>query len=243
MEELIPISEQNGKKAVSARHLHAFLESKQQFADWIKDRIQKYDFVENQDFEVFHNFMKNPSGGRPLTEYALSLNCAKEIAMVEGNAKGKQARQYFIECEKKSKEVSAPLSQLEILQQSVNLLVAQERRLGYVENQVNMLVQKQMEAENELKALPVSSEEVPEMSLRDRIRLLINRYCSAVGINQQTAWDNVYQTLYYIYHVPIKSYQKLSKNETWLEVAERKGHLDKIYIVASDLLRKKGLIA
>jgi len=83
VEELIPISEQNGKKAVSARLLHAFLESKQQFTDWIKDRIQKYDFIENQDFEVFQNLMKNPSGGRPLTEYALSLSCAKEIAMVE----------------------------------------------------------------------------------------------------------------------------------------------------------------
>lgn len=104
--ELIKITEQNGQQAVSARDLHRFLESKQQFTDWIKDRIEKYGFIENQDFEVFHNFMKNPNGGRPLTEYALTLDTAKEIAMVEGNEKGKQARRYFIEMEKKAKQLA-----------------------------------------------------------------------------------------------------------------------------------------
>ncbi len=101
--ELIKITERNGQQAVSARELHKFLESKQQFADWIKDRIEKYGFVENQDFEVFQNFMKNPNGGRPLTEYALTMDTAKELSMVEGNEKGKQARRYFIACEKQLK--------------------------------------------------------------------------------------------------------------------------------------------
>ena len=98
--ELIKITEQNGKKAVSARELHAFLESKRDFSNWIKDRIEKYGFIENQDFEVFNKFGENSNGGRPLIEYALSIDCAKEISMVEGNEKGKQARRYFIECEK-----------------------------------------------------------------------------------------------------------------------------------------------
>lgn len=99
-QELIKITEQNGKRAVSARELHLFLESKQEFANWIKNRIDKYGFIENQDYEVFDNFIKNPNGGRPLIEYALTIDTAKEIAMVEGNEKGKTARQYFIECEK-----------------------------------------------------------------------------------------------------------------------------------------------
>ncbi|AZA50337.1 phage antirepressor Ant [Chryseobacterium carnipullorum] len=104
--ELIRISEQNGKQAVSARELHSFLESKQDFSTWIKARIEKYGFVENVDFEVFHNVMENPNGGRPLTEYALTIDCAKEIGMVEGNEKGKQARRYFIDCEKKLKSIA-----------------------------------------------------------------------------------------------------------------------------------------
>jgi len=61
---------------VSGRELHLFLESKQDFSTWIKARIEKYGFIENQDFERFHNFME--ACGR-LIEYALSLDCAKEI--------------------------------------------------------------------------------------------------------------------------------------------------------------------
>lgn len=65
IKDLIPIEDRHGWKAVSARMLHAFLESKQEFANWIKNRIDKYGFIENQDFEVFDNFVKNPNGGRP----------------------------------------------------------------------------------------------------------------------------------------------------------------------------------
>lgn len=104
MTELIKITENNGNKAVSARELHQFLESKQEFANWIKSRIDKYGLIENQDFEVFDNLIKNPEGGRPLKEYILKVDTAKELAMVEGNEKGKLARLYFIEMEKKAKE-------------------------------------------------------------------------------------------------------------------------------------------
>ena len=106
--ELIPLQDNNGKKAVSARLLYSFLESKQQFADWIKNRIEQCDLIENQDFEVFQNFTKNPNGGRPLIEYALTIDSAKEISMMEGNEKGKQARRYFIACEQRLKELSSP---------------------------------------------------------------------------------------------------------------------------------------
>lgn len=112
--ELIKITEQNGKQAVSARELHSFLESKQEFSTWIKNRIEKYDFIENQDYEVFDNFIKNPNGGRPLIEYALTIDCAKEISMVEGNEKGKKARKYFIECERKLKNPILQLTRIDL---------------------------------------------------------------------------------------------------------------------------------
>ncbi|QBY44246.1 antA/AntB antirepressor family protein [Arsenophonus nasoniae] len=86
-------------QTVNARDLHEFLESKQKFADWIKDRIQQYGFIESQDFIVILG--KTPNGGRPTKEYAISLDMAKELSMVERNEKGKQARQYFIECERR----------------------------------------------------------------------------------------------------------------------------------------------
>lgn len=104
MEEIIKIEDHNGKRAVNARELHDFLESKQEFANWIKNRIKQYGFVENQDFEVFDNFVRNPQGGRPAVEYALSIDMAKELSMVENNEKGRIARKYFIACEDKLKQ-------------------------------------------------------------------------------------------------------------------------------------------
>ncbi|SHK71523.1 antA/AntB antirepressor family protein [Epilithonimonas mollis] len=100
MTQLIKITEQNGKRAVSARELHNFLGSKQEFAHWIKNRINEYGFIENQDFEVFDKFIKNSNGGRPLKEFVVSISMAKELAMVEKTEQGRQARQYFIEMEK-----------------------------------------------------------------------------------------------------------------------------------------------
>lgn len=96
MEELIPIKEKDGKQAVSARELHSFLGVKRDSSTWIKDRIDKYDLVETQDYEVFTNFGENPYGWRPLVEYALTIDAAKELSMVGGNEKGKIAKRYFV---------------------------------------------------------------------------------------------------------------------------------------------------
>lgn len=95
------------QQTVSARELHAFLEVKTEFKDWIARRIKDFDFVESLDF---CSFLSESSGGRPSREYHLTLDMAKELSMVERNAKGKQARQYFIECERfaKNKMVSHP---------------------------------------------------------------------------------------------------------------------------------------
>lgn len=133
---LIPINESNGNKAVSARDLHAFLESKQEFANWIKNRIEKYDLVENVDYVVFDKSVKNPNGGRPQVEYALTIDAAKELSMVEGNEKGKEARRYFIACEKK---LNAPLSPSELILKLAQVNVDNERRIKGLEEKQQKL--------------------------------------------------------------------------------------------------------
>lgn len=102
-DQLIPIKNNDGRTVVNARDLHEFLESRKDFSSWIKDRIERYDLAENEDYVVFTEFGENSKGGRPKKEYALTLDAAKELSMVEGNEKGKQARKYFIACEKKLK--------------------------------------------------------------------------------------------------------------------------------------------
>jgi len=105
MENLIKVTtNEKGEGAVSARELHAFLESKRDFSNWIKDRIEKYGLVENQDFTSFNEIVEREIGATRRIEYALTIDCAKELSMVEGNEKGKQARRYFIACEKKLKQ-------------------------------------------------------------------------------------------------------------------------------------------
>ncbi|HDT6077741.1 TPA: antA/AntB antirepressor family protein [Aeromonas veronii bv. veronii] len=104
---LIPVSQsQIGDdlvQTVNARELHAFLEVGKVFAAWIQDRIEQFGFIENQDFIVISESGKNLKGGRPSKEYYLTLDMAKELSMVERNAKGKEARQYFIQCERVAK--------------------------------------------------------------------------------------------------------------------------------------------
>ncbi len=95
-------------RAVNARELHAFLQVGKKFADWFRERVAQYDFVEGvdfQSFEVFPETGKNPSGGRPTKEYAITIDMAKELSMVERNEQGKKARAYFIECERVAREV------------------------------------------------------------------------------------------------------------------------------------------
>ncbi len=83
-------------QTVNARELHTFLQNKRQFSDWIKQRISEYDFVKNQDFVSFSQNCEKPKSGRPTTEYAITLDMAKELSMVERNKQGKMARRYFI---------------------------------------------------------------------------------------------------------------------------------------------------
>lgn len=100
---VVEVIEYDGKQAVNARELHEKLGNKKQFANWIQLRIEQYGFVENQDFEVFNQKVKNSNGGRSRIEYALSLDMAKELCMVENNEKGRMIRKYFIEVEKKAR--------------------------------------------------------------------------------------------------------------------------------------------
>ena len=87
---------------VDGRALHGFLEVGKRFADWINDRIQTYSFHEGEDFEIDFPEAGNQSGrggDRRSKNYRLTLNMAKELAMVERTPRGQQARRYFIACE------------------------------------------------------------------------------------------------------------------------------------------------
>ena len=89
--------------SVDARELHEFLKVDTRFDIWFSRRIEDYGFTLDLDF---CSFLIESSGGRPKTEYAVSMDMAKELSMVERNEKGKQARKYFIAMERKAKGIT-----------------------------------------------------------------------------------------------------------------------------------------
>lgn len=140
MKDLITIETNsiNGEpiKTVNARDLHAFLGVGKRFTTWLQDKIEQYGFVENQDYIVFPKIGRNIQGGRPSVEYAITLDMAKELSMVERNAKGKEARQYFIQCEKRVKTLDKPKTPSELIMALAELNVANERRIEAVESKL-----------------------------------------------------------------------------------------------------------
>ena len=126
MTELIKITEYNGNQAVSARDLHKFLEITERFSNWF-ERMLQYGFVENIDYQGCEFF--NTLANQTLTDYALTLDCAKEISMIQRSKKGKEAREYFIECEKqlRSGKFALPTTYKEALQSLLSEVEAKER--------------------------------------------------------------------------------------------------------------------
>lgn len=120
-----------GEQMVSARELYQFLEVKTKFSDWCS-RMFDYGFSLNTDYvEVFPKNEKNPKGGRPELDYALTLDTAKEIAMLQRSEKGKQARQYFIECERQLRQsVMIPQTYAEALRALADKTEMEERLIA-----------------------------------------------------------------------------------------------------------------
>lgn len=85
---------------VDARSLHEALEIASPFTMWIARRIEEYQFRDREDFTKLLS-----AGGRH--DYLLTLDMAKELAMVERNEAGRRVRRYFIEVEKRARAAYA----------------------------------------------------------------------------------------------------------------------------------------
>ena len=135
---VIPLTENDGVQAVMGRDLHKFLEVSTEYRHWFP-RMVDYGFEEGKDYAVKNDRVRDSLGReREATNHIISLDMAKEISMIQRTDKGKQARQYFIECERLAREehatsienaksVVAQMTRSEILQIALN---AEEERLA-----------------------------------------------------------------------------------------------------------------
>lgn len=149
----------------------------------------------------------------------------------------------FNEMEKALKEQNQfkPMSELEILAKSAQALLEQSRRLDNVEKRLDAMEQERRGNGIKLQLAVISNESLPQLSMRDNIRQLVNRYSAATNTAQQDVWHKIYSQLYYLYHISIKNYKKSRRDESKLEIAERNHFLDKIYNIISNLIREAGV--
>lgn len=144
--ELVPVYQtDSGEKVVYGTELHKVLGVKSNYRDWVKNRLNDCEAVENEDFQTF---AKNLAKGRPAQEHIIKLDTAKEMAMLERNDRGKQVRRYFIEIEKKYRQPKVPVT---IIPPAPNPIQDLSPQLQFL---INMeLKQKEMDKElSELKS-------------------------------------------------------------------------------------------
>lgn len=126
---LIPVREHEGQQVASGRDLHAFLGIGRDYTTWFK-KMCEYGFVEGQDYlpisgEVYPQTGEN-LGGRPRADHAVGIDMAKEVSMIQRTERGKQARQYFIACEK---QLHTPLTDEQIVAQALQITTARVEEL------------------------------------------------------------------------------------------------------------------
>lgn len=130
---LIPIYEdEKNERLVNARELHRAMKVGRDFTNWIKDRIKKYDFVQNEDYILTlakigerQNVIKH--------EYYLTINMAKEIAMIENNEMGRKIRRYFIEVEKRYRNiVESPTNIFDFMRLAIDQIELNQKEIQNV---------------------------------------------------------------------------------------------------------------
>ena len=204
MKELIKIQTNKvGENCVSARELHEGLEVGRDFTTWVKGRISKYGFEENIDFTIVNLAPPNRGaswGGNNKLDYIITVDMAKELCMVENNELGRKFRKYFIEAEKKLKEITKEVKHYEkkkIFNDDSPLLMVGKKNDTIYNNFKNNTVRKELErvidktgikVTNIAKAINISDSNMSDFRNNkinfnaEKLELIINILDSAKGL-------------------------------------------------------------
>jgi anti-repressor protein len=233
MTELIKISQnEKGEQVVNAKELHKFLEVKTLYKDWIKNQIDKAMLEENIDFIKVAEKIATSGGMQNTITCILSLSSAKEIAMLNGKEKGKTARLYFIECEKRVKTSIIMTVEEMIIAQAQSVLQV-KKEIAQLSNRLDVIEEDKQNAERNLLLAEKSTIELPTLSTKRKIEALVSNYYRATGVDFFNIWNSLYDNVYLTYGIKIKAHKKINPNESWLSVAERIGVLDEVFAIAS----------
>ncbi|WP_234817450.1 antA/AntB antirepressor family protein [Candidatus Williamhamiltonella defendens] len=119
-------------QTVNARDLYHFLEVRLSFSTWMKQYIKKYEWVDNTDYLVFTH--SGPHAGRPFKDYVLTLEKAKEMAMLTRTEKGHELREYLMNVDKE------PFESLNDPAELRRLLLTYTDKVRALENRLNEIL-------------------------------------------------------------------------------------------------------
>ncbi len=217
---IIPIYENETKdRVINARELHKELKNKRKFADWIKQRIEHYKFLENQDFFTIHKFVKRGESnlGNKLIEYYLTVDMAKELCMVENNETGRKIRKYFIEVEKRYRNiVSNPTNIFDFMRLALDQIEKNENKIHKIEE---IALNNKTEIEN-LKSMvdvKIKNNYCLASDIAEQLQLYSENkipHANLIGaIARQMGYKISYKHFYEDEYISI--IKDLSKNEYW----------------------------
>ncbi|MCM3618716.1 antA/AntB antirepressor family protein [Sutcliffiella horikoshii] len=213
-DEFFPVYESNtGEKLVNARDLHTQLVVGKDFTSWVKDRIQKYGFVENEDYVLTvtktgerQNVLKH--------DYWLALNTGKEIAMVQNNEMGRAIRKYFIEVEKRFKE-SQPKTQAEMLLQYAEQMVKNERENAERDQKIRRL-------ETGVETLAHNLTAVPD---HRKVIDNVNEYARWTRVGHNEVYNSIYAILKAQHGIDVKTRVENERRKINADYYQRTGKL------------------
>lgn len=130
MNELLKVNYDNDRITLSARELHEFLGIGTQYTKWF-DRMSEYGFYENVDYQAISQKRLTAQGNETTyIDHEITLDMAKEIAMIQRSDKGKEVRQYFLELERRWNSPEAVMNRaLEYSRKQVKALMEENKEL------------------------------------------------------------------------------------------------------------------
>jgi phage anti-repressor protein len=210
--EMLPVYEtSNGDKVVNARELHEQLVVGKDFTHWIKDRIEKYGFVENEDYILT---LAKIGERKNVTrhDYILTLDTAKEIAMVQNNEMGRAIRKYFIEVEKRFKQ---PKTQIEMLAIMAQQMVEQEKTNALRDQKITAI-------ESSVHHITHNLIDVSEPA---KVIERVNEYARYTRQGHDAIYNGIYQILKAKHGIDVKARVENERRKINAEHYQKKGKL------------------
>jgi len=210
--ELVAVYEtSDGEKVVNGTELYEVLGVKSNYRDWVKNRLNDVDAIENDDFQ---SFAKNLAKGRPTTEYLIKLDTAKEMAMLERNEKGKQVRRYFIQVEKKYKN-----NVLSELSPELQAILLHDKKLQQVDGKINAVNEDLQKFKEELPILPVEASLITDEVKRVGVKCLGGKASNSYNDNsiRMKVYCDIYKQLCRQFG-NIRTYKLIKRNQCDLAI-------------------------